>query len=361
MPKNSAADVIESLVTPEVRALSAYHVPGSDGLLKMDAMESPYELSADVRGEWQHFLKSVSFNRYPDPDSKALKRKIRSTYRVPSGIEMILGNGSDELIQMIAMLVGSTHRPIIAPSPSFSMYRQISKMLGCGYVPVPLNKDYSLDSSSMLECIERHDPACIFIAYPNNPTGNCFDESAIEQILHTANGLVVLDEAYFAFCRKSWMSSIQSWENLIVLRTLSKSGLAGLRLGMLFAHPKWAGELEKIRLPYNINVLTQCSAEFMLDHFDLLESQAEQIMEERGKMFAQLSKIPGLKVYPSEANFLLIQVEQASDLHQALIGEGILVKNLDGADSGLQSCLRLTVGAPDENRALVTAIKQINS
>ncbi len=353
--------LIRQWVKPAVRGLKAYSVPDASGLVKLDAMESPWPAPESIREEWLSVLADAEVNRYPDPGGAALKSILRQCLQIPDQCEIILGNGSDELIQLIALLVGGPGRVFLSPDPSFSMYRQICAMTGTQFIGIPLDDDFSLDAGKLLDAIERHQPACVFLAYPNNPTGNCFDPAVIEQALDQAPGLVVLDEAYFAFCGKTWLDSIAGHPNLLVLRTLSKSGFAGLRLGLLAGHPEWLGEMEKLRLPYNINVLTQVSARCFLRHYPVFERQSAQILKNRARLVEQLTGIPGVEVFPSETNFLLFRVSSDGDqVFRGLVNQGVLVKNLHAKGTSLENCLRVTVGDRDENTAFVEALKSLN-
>ena len=348
---------IEALVRREIRELEGYAVPSAGRMIKLDAMENPHRLPADLRRQWLARLSEVAVNRYPDPDCAALKRRLRATFDIPAERDVVLGNGSDELIQMIALLIGGRDRVMLAPTPTFSMYRLISITTGSEFVGVPLAANFEVDGAALLDAIRRHRPACVFLAYPNNPSGNCFDESVIEQVLEQAPGVVVLDEAYFSFCGRSFLSRLNRYPDMMVLRTLSKSGMAGLRLGMLIAHPHWAAQLEKVRLPYNINSLTQCSAEFYLAHHETLQQQAADIVARREQMFARLAERRGVRPYPSAANFILFSLERDADLvHDSLQNLGVLVRNLHRAATPLENCLRVTIGTETENKRFLEAL-----
>ena len=351
--------LIERLVRQEIRALTAYHVPPAEGLIKLDAMENPYSLPERLRDEWLQKLRHVELNRYPDAGAAKLKSKIRAVFDVPEDLGLVLGNGSDELIQMVASLVGGSGRIFMAPSPSFSMYEIISIASSTTFKPVPLNANFEPDKAGFLNEIERNDPACIFLAYPNNPTANSFDPEFMESVIGTAPGLVLIDEAYYSFSGKTYMQQVARYPHVLVMRTLSKSGLAGLRLGMIIGHPKWTQMIEKIRLPYNINCLTQASVEFCLDHFSVFSEQADQIIRDRTWLAGQLQELEALTVYPSDTNFILVRIDQgASSVYEELKKMGILVKNLDPVGGALENCLRLTIGTPDENRRLIEALKE---
>lgn len=352
---------LDELIRHEIKALKAYHVPDSEGLTKSDAMENPYSWPEDLKRAWLKIIEQTEINRYPDPSANGVVQGLRRCMGIADEYDMMLGNGSDELIQLIAMAVAKPGRVIMAPEPGFVMYKMIATFTGMDYVGVPLNADFSLDMAAMLANISRYQPAVLFLALPNNPTGNVFAKEDIATIIQAAPGLVVLDEAYTAFTETDFLYQLDHYDNVLILRTVSKMGLAGLRLGMLVGHPAWIAELNKIRLPYNINVLTQATACFALEHYDILLQQAELIKRNRTAMHQQLSQLQALTVWPSEANFLLVKTEsnQARPVFEALKVAGILVKCLDGAHPALKDCLRLTVGTEGENQQLIQTFKKI--
>lgn len=345
-------------IRPEIRALRAYHVADASGLIKLDAMENPYSLPAELLAQGLAGLSSAAINRYPDPAASVLRARIAKVMQIPACAETVLGNGSDELIQMLVMAVAGEGRCIMSFEPGFVMYSMISCFVGVDYVGVPLAADFSLDIKASEAAIARHRPAIIFIAYPNNPTGNLFAAEDIERIIQLAPGLVVIDEAYQPFARHSFMPRLESYEQLLVMRTVSKMGLAGLRLGVLCGRPELIAEIDKIRLPYNINVLTQQTAAFALGHVDVLEQQAASIRDEREHMLQQLAKQGGVEVFPSQANFILFRILQGSadEVFNSLCAAGILIKNMKAKDGALKNCLRVTVGAPEENKAFLAAL-----
>ena len=357
-------DKITRWVRPEICALSAYHVPDSGDLIKLDAMENPYHWPEAMVEEWLTVLREVSLNRYPDPSPVNLKTSLGDAMGVPAGMEVILGNGSDELIQVIAMAIAKPGRKILATDPSFVMYKMIATFTGMDYVGVPLAGDFDLDLPAMLAAIEEHQPAIVFLAYPNNPTGNLYDREAVKTIIEASPGLVVVDEAYHAFAGDSFMgelgagdsSGIGRYDNLLVMRTVSKMGLAGLRLGLLAGPGEWLAEFDKIRLPYNINVLTQKSAEFALAHREVLDQQTEQICADRENLMQALLAIEGITPFPSQANFILFRVNNAREVFESLKSKGVLIKNLSASGGLLQDCLRVTVGTPEENAVFLSAL-----
>ena len=349
------------LIRPEIQALSAYHVPDADDFIKLDAMENPYSLPDELVRQWLAVLASVPLNRYPDPGAKQLRNRIRDYMEVPPGCEIILGNGSDELIQIIAMSVARAGQKIMAPDPGFVMYKMIATFVGMDYVGVSLKDDFSLDMPAMLEAIQKQQPAVIFLAFPNNPTGNLFAENDIVEILNAAEGLVVVDEAYHPFACTSFMNRLNDFDNLLVMRTVSKMGLAGLRLGILAGSEILLNEFDKVRLPYNINVLTQASALFALEHAAEFETQAACIREQREWLFDQLSALSDLDVYPSAANFILVRLKNggADRVFDGLKKAGVLIKNLNAVGGMLAECLRITVGTAEENKIFLKALKNV--
>ncbi|HFE32239.1 MAG TPA: histidinol-phosphate transaminase [Gammaproteobacteria bacterium] len=345
-------------IRPEIRALSAYHVPDPGDLIKLDAMENPYTWPEAMVEEWLGRLRGAALNRYPDPAARALSARLREAMAVPEGQAVMLGNGSDELIQIVSQAVAAPGRVILAPEPSFVMYRMIATFCGMDYVGVPLADDFSLDREAMLAAIAEHQPAVVFLAYPNNPTGNLFDADDVRAVIEAAPGLVVVDEAYHAFADASFMPRLGEFDNLLVMRTVSKMGLAGLRLGLLAGPAAWLDEFDKVRLPYNINVLTQVSADFALEHREVLEAQTRQISADRETLWQALDALPGVTPYPSRANFILFRVAGDADaVFAALKANGVLIKNLNPAGGPLAGCLRVTVGKPDNNDAFLQALQ----
>jgi len=362
MSSISASSLAGALLRKEVLDLHAYHVPDSSGYIKLDAMENPYLVPPGLRGEIAEAVAAAAINRYPDPTAASLKEKIRAVTGLPKAMEILLGNGSDELIQLLAMAVNKPGAVLLSVEPSFVMYKMIATFTGMRYVGVPLitnigAADFSLDMPATLAAIRREKPALVFLAYPNNPTGNLFPAEAVAQIIQASPGLVVVDEAYYAFASDSFIPHLASYPNLLVMRTFSKLGMAGLRLGFLAGSAAWLGQLEKLRLPYNVGVLPQVVAEILLAHHEVLLQQAEQIKRDRTKLYEQLSEIAAVKVYPSEANFLLFRVADANTVFNGLKQRGVLIKNLNGHPM-LENCLRVTVGTPDENARFIAALQE---
>ncbi len=355
--------LIENIIRPEVHALAAYHVPDASGLVKLDAMENPYTLPEDLREELGRRLSEVAINRYPVPSYAELKAKIRDTLGVPAGFDVILGNGSDELITIISVACAKPGAKVLAPTPGFVMYAMSAKFAGLEFVGVPLKPDFTLDKAAMLATIAQYKPAITYLAYPNNPTGNLFDADDMVEIIHAVGdaGVVVVDEAYQPFAQASFMPRLAEFDNLIVMRTVSKLGLAGIRLGYMSAGSALLTEFDKVRPPYNVNVLTQAAAEFVLDHVDVLDAQAATLRNERTKLIAMLAALPEVDVFPSAANFLLIRVKvekfHANDVFSALLDRKVLIKNVGKMHPLLENCLRVTVRTPEENQIFLDALK----
>jgi histidinol-phosphate aminotransferase len=357
----SLDSLISNTIRPDVRSDRSYHVPDASGFVKLDAMENPYQLPEALRRELGNRLAEVALNRYPAASYGPLKERIRAKLGIPAGYDVLLGNGSDELIAIMAATCAWQERRavMLAPVPAFVMFQRSAQVAGMDFVGVPLKEDLTLDLPAMLAAIEQHRPALIFLAYPNNPTGNLFDAADIEAILRAQGdrGLVVVDEAYEPFAQQSFMPRLPEFENLIVMRTLSKLGLAGIRLGYMSAHAALLEQFEKVRPPYNINVMTQAAAEFVLDHVEILNEQARLLREERAALSAALAALPGVRVFPSAANFITIRVPDADSVHAKLVSHKILIKNLSKMHSVLANCLRVTVSTPDENAAFLDALK----
>jgi len=347
-------------IRPEIQKLSAYHVANADGLIKLDAMENPYLLAENIRHDLQQKLAVTALNRYPDPHAKTLTAALHTYMRVASDRAIILGNGSDELIQILAMSVLKKNTCLMAFEPGFVMYRMIAEFVGIDYVGVPLDASFNLNMSVTRDAIEKYQPAIIFIAYPNNPSANLFDSSMIETIVRLAPGLVVVDEAYYPFAQKTFLPSLSEFENLMVMRTVSKLGLAGIRLGFLCGSPIIINEIDKLRLPYNINVLTQTVAIFMLENMDVLEQQARLICEQRTAVFAAMNKFDNLDVFPSQANFILFRVrhKSADEVFDIIKNNGVLIKNMKAKEGPLQNCLRVTIGTSEENKFFLRALEK---
>ena len=351
----TSATLAAALVRPEIRALSAYEVAKAEGMVKLDAMENPYAIPATVSSRLAAALERVPINRYPDGSADAVRASLRSALGVSDAWGVLLGNGSDELIQIITATLARPGAVMVAPEPSFVMYRMNALYAGMRYVGVALKPDFSLDIAAMLAAIERERPSLVYLAYPNNPTGNLFAERDVVAVLKATPGLVVLDEAYYAFAEASFLPRLAEFANLLVLRTVSKVGMAGLRLGYAVAAPEWIAEFNKLRQPYNVNALTQAAIVALLSDRSWIAEQASAIRAERVRLATVLGRLRGVQIYPAQTNFVVARVADAPRVFEGLKERRILVKNLHGWHPLLENCLRITVGTPKENELLLTA------
>lgn len=350
---------ILDLVKPEVRGLTAYRAeePRPD-LVKLDANESPFPLPEGLRLELLRSLEQVAVNRYPDPKADRLRSVLAAELGVVPG-QLVLGNGSDELIQLLLLAVGEPGSTVLSPVPTFSMYELIARGQGLRFDGVPLGSRFEPDLPGMIETIERTRPKAVFLATPNNPTGGVFSEAEVLKILAAAPGLVVVDEAYGPYAGRTMLSHLVDQERLVILRTLSKIGLAGLRIGYVVTHPTLAAELEKVRLPFNVNAFSQAAAVVLLAHREWIDANVREVVYERGRMAGRLAALAGVETFPSEANFILIRTRlSGGDVFEALLAEGILVRNL-GSISGLENCLRVTVGTAEENDRFLDGLTKV--
>ncbi|MDU4438522.1 MAG: histidinol-phosphate transaminase [Neisseria sp.] len=352
-----------NFIRDDIKAMSAYRIADlPEGFIKLDAMESPYHPFArfpELSNEWLRLIAQAPIQLYPNPAASGLQETLRKAFGIPEAASIALGNGSDELIQFLTLLVAQSGATMLAVEPSFVMYRHNAELYGMNYVGVPLNEDFTLDLPAVLSAIEKHQPALIFIAYPNNPTGVCFRREEVEAIIRAAQGIVVVDEAYGAFSRDSFLPQAGSVENLVVMRTISKIGFAGLRIGYAAGNPAVMGELAKILPPYNMNQLSLATAKFALQHHDAIQTTIDILKAERERVFCELSAIGRLKAFPSEANFITVRVPDADALFNTLKENRILIKKLHGTHPLLAQCVRITIGSPEQNDAVLDIIRKL--
>jgi histidinol-phosphate aminotransferase len=349
---------ISNLVKKDIRELKPYHIENIPCKIKLDAMENPYPLPKALMKKVLEGVRRVNINRYPDPQASRLKNIISSQNDV-SADNIIIGNGSDELIQLILTTFGESRDNVLFPIPTFSMYGIISKSLSLKAEGVPLTKNWELPLGKFLNEIGKNKPKIIFISYPNNPTGNCFDKEAVLKILKKANSIVVIDEAYYDFSKKTFLPFLKEYNNLIILRTLSKIGMAGLRVGYLIAAHEICRELNKVRLPYNSNSVSQELAGIILENRIEIQKQIEDIILERDRLMKGLKEIKAIEPYPSVTNFILFKVDRDSkEVFNRLSDNGILVRNFCN-DDYLKNCLRVTIGTPEENNEFLNSIGKI--
>ncbi|WP_455008418.1 histidinol-phosphate transaminase [Neisseria sicca] len=350
-------------IRDDIKAMSAYRIADlPEGFIKLDAMESPYHPFArfpELSNEWLRLIAQAQIHLYPNPAASGLQGTLRKAFDIPESAAIALGNGSDELIQFMTLLVAQSGATMLAVEPSFVMYRHNAELYGMNYVGVPLNEDFTLDLPAVLSAIDKHQPALIFIAYPNNPTGVCFRREEVEAIIRAARGIVVIDEAYGAFSRDSFLPQAGSVENLVVMRTISKIGFAGLRIGYAAGSPAVMDELAKILPPYNMNQLSLATAKFALQHHDVIQTTIDILKTERERVFNELSAIGRLKAFPSEANFITVRVPDADALFNTLKENRILIKKLHGTHPLLAQCVRITIGSPEQNDAVLDIIRKL--
>lgn len=342
---------IEDLVCPHIKELSPYSsardeisgVNAENGVF-LDANENPYG----------------PFNRYPDPYQNRLKNKISELKGVTEK-QIFPGNGSDEIIDLLfkVFCISGSDKVMIF-EPTFGMYQTSARINNIGLVPVELTDSFEINLDEVAAHLDDSGLKMIFICSPNNPTGNTFSRSTIQYLLENFHGIVIVDEAYIDFSSTvSWSQSVNDYPNLVVLQTLSKAwGMAGFRLGTAFSNSNIINYLNKVKMPYNISSLTQKKAIERLDDRETFRDQIDTLLKERKRVAAELDKLNIVeKVYPSETNFILLEVKDANELHSQLARQNIVVRN---RSKQVDQCLRITIGRPEENDQLLTTLKQIS-
>ncbi|MBX3604096.1 MAG: histidinol-phosphate transaminase [Piscinibacter sp.] len=356
----SLAERMKRVIRQDVQSMHAYAIQPSAGLVKLDAMENPFRLPPALQRELGERLGRVAINRYPTQCAADVVAALTDHVQLPAGCRLMLGNGSDELISLLAMACDVPGNTILAPLPGFVMYEMSARLQGLAFVGVPLTADFELDEAAMLAAVERHRPAITYLAYPNNPTANLFDERIVQRIVDAVgaqDGLVVFDEAYQPFSSRTWMQRMGGQEHVLVMRTLSKFGLAGVRLGYLAGAAALIDEIDKVRPPYNVSVLNAEATLFALEHADEFARQAAILREERARLQRVLAALPGVTAFPSEANMILVRVPDSAGTFAGMKARGVLVKHIAGLHPLLANCLRLTVGTPEENTLMIDALK----
>ena len=348
-------------IRQDVQAMHAYAIQDSAGMAKLDAMENPYQLPPVLQAELGQRLGALAINRYPGARVDALRAALGRYARMPAGCALMLGNGSDELISLLALACALPGASVLAPVPGFVMYAMSAQLQGLTFHGVPLTADFELDEAAMLAAIAQHRPAITYLAYPNNPTANLWDDAVIERIIlavREQGGLVVMDEAYQPFSSKSYLDRMARHGHVLLMRTLSKFGLAGVRLGYLMGPQALIEQVDKVRPPYNVSVLNCECALFALEHEAVFAAQALAIREQRAVLFKALADLPGVRAYPSDANMILLRVPDTLRCFVGLKQRKVLVKNVSSLHPLLANCLRLTVGTVDENRLLLAALQE---
>ena len=349
---------MKRVIRQDIQSMHGYAVQPSAGLVKLDTMENPFPLPPALREALGKRLADVALNRYPAERGDLLRETLAAHAGMPDDCDIMLGNGSDELISLLALACDVPGNSVLAPLPGFVMYAMSAKLQGLPFIGVPTTADFELDLPAMLAAVREHQPALVYLAYPNNPTANLWDDAAIDAIIEAAPGLVVIDEAYQPFAARDSMARLKRHEHVLLMRTMSKFGLAGVRIGYLIGRKPLIAEVDKLRPPFNISVLNCEAALFALEHVDEYARQAAIIRSERDRLLAALRELPGVKPFPSEANMILARVADSAAAFAGMKARGVLVKNVAGLHPLLANCLRLTVGTPDENVKMLQALKE---
>lgn len=357
MTDDTTAGLIRRFIRQDIQSIAGYAIQDATGMVKLDAMENPYRLSAQLQAELGRRLGAVAINRYPATCVADVRSALSKYAGVPAGYDVMLGNGSDELITMLSMVLDLPGATVLAPMPSFVYYEMAAKQQGLKFVGVDMTPDFQLDMPAMLEAIRIHQPALIYLAYPNNPTANLLDDADVLAVIAAAPGFVVIDEAYQPFSSRSFIDRLTDFPNVLLMRTLSKFGLAGVRMGYLIGPRALVAEVDKVRPPYNISALNAEATLFALEHADVFAAQAAELRVQRALICGTLASWPGIKVFPSEANMILVRMPDALKAFEAMKAQKVLVKNVSKMHPLLANCLRLTVGTPQENELMLAAIK----
>ena len=354
---NDLPDRLQRLIRQDIQSIHGYAVQPSAGMVKLDMMENPFRLPPELQRALGERLSHVAINRYPADGIERLREALARHAQMPDGCALTLGNGSDELIMMLGLACNMPGASVLAPLPGFVFYGLAAQLQGLRFAGVPLTPDFELDEAAMLAAIEQHRPSLIYLAYPNNPTANLWDDAVIDRIIEAAPGLVVMDEAYQPFASRDSLHRLERHANVLLMRTMSKFGLAGLRVGYLIGRREVIAEIEKLRPPFNVGVLNAEAALFALEHEAEYRRQAAVIRAEREGLQQALKALPGVTPYPSEANMILARVPDAKRAFEGMKARGVLVKNVSALHPLLANCLRLTVGTPDENTAMIEALE----
>jgi histidinol-phosphate aminotransferase len=374
----AAANIVQSIlqtrIRPDVQAMHTYVVQDATGLVKLDAMENPHRLPAELQVELGQRLGAVALNRYPDGRVNDLRRALAAHADMPQGYDIVLGNGSDELISLLAMVcavpvaAGQPRPAILAPVPGFVMYAISAQQQGLDFVGVPLTPDFDLDVPAMVQAIATRRPAIVYLAYPNNPTAKLWAEADMLLVIaaaQAAGSIVAVDEAYQPFSSRTWLDQMRTHPaanaHVVLMRTLSKFGLAGVRIGYLIGPQALVAQVDKVRPPYNVSVLNCECALFALAHQETFRLQALDIQAQRAMLLVAIRALPGVLAWDSDANMVLIRLpgqgDQAQRVFDGMKAQGVLVKNVSKMHPLLANCLRLTVGTDSENTLMLAALQ----
>jgi histidinol-phosphate aminotransferase len=350
------SDRMSRFLRADVQGMHGYAVQPSAGFVKVDTMENPFRLPDALRKELGERLAEVALNRYPAERGDVLRAELAKHANMPADCDIMLGNGSDELISLLTLAADVPGNVVMAPLPGFVMYELSARLQGLKFVGVPLTPDFELDGPAMLAAVREHQPALLYLAYPNNPTANLWDDGVIDALIEAAPGLVVIDEAYQPFAARDSLARLRRHEHVLLMRTMSKFGLAGVRIGYLMGRKPLVAELDKLRPPFNVSVLNCETALFALEHVDEYARQAATIRAERDKLLRELQALPGVKPFPSEANMILARVPDAKRVFDGMRARGVLIKNVSGLHPLLADCVRITIGTPEENPQTLAAL-----
>lgn len=349
---------LESFVRPEVRQLVPYQTKHLPQCIKLDANENPFPWPAEMRESL--YAEKLAFNRYPDGMGGDLKSALGAYTKIsPQGI--LIGNGSDELIQLILLTFGGLGKSLIIHPPTFGMYQIYARLTDTTVVEVPLLNGLALDTAKMLEAALSPEAHVVIICNPNNPTGSLFPREDILRIVRESGKIVVVDEAYAEFSEETLIPELVNYPNLVILRTFSKSfGMAGLRLGYLLGQPETIALINRVRPPFNVNSFSQKAGILALDYLAEYQAQIRQIKEETLKLQEGLAQLPDVVVYPTRANFILFKPADPVGWADELLKRGFLVRNM-GELPVLGKCLRISAGLPEENEGFLRAIREIST
>ena len=344
----------------DINNFKEYFIDNPENMIKLDAMEYPVDKSLrDVIKSLNINEKEILLNRYPESHSQELEKIILDYFGLNSNFGVNFGNGSDELIQNICLAFSKKGNNVMVPSPSFSMYEKIISTVKLKYIPEYLNEDFDIKIDQMIKNISKYKPAIIFLACPNNPTSNLWDKDKIIQIIESSESIVVIDEAYVDFCESSYIDLIEKYENLVILRTFSKIGFAGLRLGFMISNKEISSIINKIRLPFNINTVSLKIIINIFENFSIIKKNCQNIISLREKLYSDLSELRNIKVLKSSTNFLIFKTlnKSSDEIYKLLKDSNILIKNLNN-NSNLKNFLRVTVGTEEENNSFVSTLSK---
>jgi histidinol-phosphate aminotransferase len=344
----------------DINNFKEYFIDNPENMIKLDAMEYPVDKSLrDVIKSLNINEKEILLNRYPESHSQELEKIILDYFGLNSNFGVNFGNGSDELIQNICLAFSKKGNNVMVPSPSFSMYEKIISTVNLKYIPEYLNEDFDIKIDQMIKNISKYKPAIIFLACPNNPTSNLWDKDKIIQIIESSESIVVIDEAYVDFCESSYIDLIEKYENLVILRTFSKIGFAGLRLGFMISNKEISSIINKIRLPFNINTISLKIIINIFENFSIIKKNCQNIINLREKLYSDLSELRNIKVLKSSTNFLIFKTlnKSSDEIYKLLKDSNILIKNLNN-NSNLKNFLRVTVGTEEENNSFVSTLSK---